>query len=363
MRALDIVKALPLAVIVGDPHGRLTDANPAARALLGIDTLPETVEDLRRLVGVRDHGSGETVTPDTATFERAARGEGASARHELTNQKTGETRVVDIATAPVRSPAGEIVAVAMALYDVTAIVRAEQQREEFMSIVSHELKTPLTPLKAVAQLIRGRIRRAREANALPDFEAVEKNLVTIERQVDRMNGLVNDLLEVSRADRGVFTLDPEEFDLAKAVREIAQRYIDATNEEGRHTFSVEAPERLAVTADQARVEQVLWNLLGNAVKYSPRGGRVDVRLFAADGAAVIEISDQGIGIPPDDLPRLGRVPFQRGAGKASTYSGMGIGLFLSRLVAEGHGGSLHLESEGEDRGTTVRLRVPLTPAV
>ncbi|HEX4745190.1 MAG TPA: ATP-binding protein [Candidatus Limnocylindria bacterium] len=360
MKRLDIVKALPLAVIVVDPRLRVTEVNPAARELLGLgDMVPETIGQLRAAVDVRDHATGALVTDETSTIERALQGEASTARSTLADARTHQRRVVDVATGPVRDPSGNIVAVAMALHDVTAIVDAERHREEFLSIVSHELKTPLTPLKALAQLIRGRIRRARASGQPPDLDTLEKNLATIERQVDRMNGLVNDLLEVSRAGRGTFELQPQEFDLAPAVREMAQRYIDATAEEGRHTISVEAPDTLAVVADQRRVEQVLWNVIGNAVKYSPRGGAVRVRLATDDGAALIEVHDQGIGVRKEDLARIGRSPFLRGAGKAESFAGMGIGLYLSRLVVEGHGGEIAIDSEGEDKGATVRVRLPL----
>ena len=100
------------------------------------------------------------------------------------------------------------------------------------------------------------------------------------------------------------------------------------------------------------------NLVGNAVKYSPRGGQVAVRLVRQNGAAEIAIADQGIGIPDADLSRLGTA-FTRGSGKASTFAGMGIGLHVAKLVAEAHGGSLELASPGEDKGTTVTVRLPL----
>jgi signal transduction histidine kinase len=134
--------------------------------------------------------------------------------------------------------------------------------------------------------------------------------------------------------------------------------VDATEEEGRHHFTVDAPESLPVRADQSRLEQLLMNLVGNAVKYSPSGGAVRVALESTDGTAEIRIADEGIGIPAADLGSLGQ-PFVRGAGRASTFAGMGVGLYVARLVAEGHGGSLQLESEGDGKGTTVRVRLPL----
>ena len=234
----------------------------------------------------------------------------------------------------------------------------DDEREQFLSIVSHELRTPLTPLKALAQLQLGRLRRSQERGTPMDLEALERNLESIERQVDRMNGLVSDLLSVSRAGRGQLDVERAPFDLAVEVRDVVGRYVAATREEGRHSFAIDSPETLTYDGDQARIDQLLMNLIGNAVKYSPRGGQVAVQLARQNGAAEIAITDQGIGIPERDLSRLGTA-FTRGIGKAATFAGMGIGLHVAKLVAEAHGGSLELESAGEDKGTTVRVRLPL----
>ena len=100
------------------------------------------------------------------------------------------------------------------------------------------------------------------------------------------------------------------------------------------------------------------NLVGNAVKYSPTGGDIHIAVREQDGAAEITISDGGIGIPSDDLPKLGH-PFVRGGGRAGTFAGMGVGLYVARIVAEAHAGSLALESDGDGKGTTVRVKLPL----
>ena len=241
---------------------------------------------------------------------------------------------------------------------VTQLRETDEAREQFLSIVSHELRTPLTPLKALAQLQLARLKRSQQRGTPMDLEALARNLESIERQVDRMNGLVSDLLSVSRAGKGTLEMDRAPFDLAAELRDVVARYVAATREEGRHSFSLDAPETLTYDGDQARIDQLLMNLVGNAVKYSPRGGQVAVQLAQQDGAAEIAISDQGIGIPPADMARLGGA-FTRGVGKASTFAGMGIGLHVAKLVAEAHGGSLQLESAGEDRGTTVRVRLPM----
>jgi len=234
---------------------------------------------------------------------------------------------------------------------------SERQKDEFLSIVSHELKTPLTPLKALAQLLRLRLRRHREDGRELDLESLDANLRTIERQVDRMSGLVNDLLEVSRAGQGRFELQQQEFDLVPVVHEVVQRYREISAEEGRITFAVTAPGTLPITGDAMRIEQALTNLVGNAVKYSPSGGEIRIAVDARGDEVAFVVADNGIGIPAEDLPTLAR-PFARGSRRARTFSGMGIGLYLARLVAEGHGGTVALASPGEDKGTTVTMTLP-----
>ena len=156
---------------------------------------------------------------------------------------------------------------------VTQLRDTDEAREQFLSIVSHELRTPLTPLKALAQLQLARLKRSQERGTPMDLEALARNLESIERQVDRMNGLVNDLLSVSRAGKGTLDMDRAPFDLAAELRDVVGRYVAATREEGRHSFTVDTPETLVYDGDQSRIDQLLMNLVGNAVKYSPRGGR------------------------------------------------------------------------------------------
>src|SRR2546428_151765 len=147
--------------------------------------------------------------------------------------------------------------------------------------------------------------------------------------------------------------------VAAVARDVAQRYVAATEEEGRYRFSIEAPAELRYEGDPSRLEQLLLNLIGNAVKYSPSGGEVRVVLEPRDGQALLTIADDGIGILPEDLPRLGAA-YVRGTGRAATFAGMGVGLYVAKLVAEAHRGSLALESEGEGKGTTVRVMLPLS---
>jgi signal transduction histidine kinase len=237
-----------------------------------------------------------------------------------------------------------------------AIERAQSEKDAFLDLVAHELKTPLTPLKTVAQLIRMRIRRAVEGKRELDIASLDKNAAMIERQVDRMDRLVTDLLEVGRIARGRFGLNAGEFDVAEVARDVVRRWSEAAEEveQVRHRFELNAPPTASLVGDRERVAHAIADLIGNAVKFSPSGGTVHVSVVARDGEARVAVRDEGIGIPPSEIPALGRAPFQ-GRERTKDYAGLGVGLYLVRVVAEGHGGGLELASEGEDRGATATI--------
>ena len=339
-----LVDSLGTPVFIAHPPGVVGGLNRAATEMTGLEVAPgRPLTELLMSLGARMVETGELLTRsplEEGLAGREWRGEVAF-RHRI----TGEERSADVLVRPVRDTSGKVMAAVMTLHELTELRRLEQEKEAFLKIVSHELRTPLTPLKALAQVLISRIRRSRERGQPLDLESFEHNLGSVERQVDRMNGLVSDLLSVSRAGRGMLELERRPFDLAVSVRDIVERYVHATREEGRHRFVIEAPETLAMNGDPARIEQVLMNLVGNAVKYSPGGGVVRVSLAQREGRAEIVITDEGIGILAEDLPHLGAA-FTRGTGKAASFPGMGIGLHVAKLLCEAHGGALRIESDG-----------------
>jgi PAS domain S-box-containing protein len=354
-----VLESIGDGILIAFPDGRLR-MNDAARRIFGYDEAPVAVEALRARFELIDP-QGQPVADADGPIDRALRGQPTSGVFSTRERAAGGARVLRILAEPVRGPRDTVVAAVVSLHDVTAEREAERQKDEFLSIVSHELKTPLTPLKALAQLLRLRLRRHRDDGRPLDLDSLDTNLRTIERQVDRMSGLVNDLLEVSRAGQGRFELQPQEFDLCQVVRDVVQRHAELAAEDGRHRFDVRTPDGCVITGDAARLEQAIANLVGNAVKYSPSGGDVRVALVADGDGVTLSVADQGIGIAAEELADLGK-PFARGSRRARTFSGMGIGLYLARLVAERHGGSLAIASPGEDQGTTVTVVLPRIPA-
>ncbi|HVE78999.1 MAG TPA: PAS domain-containing protein, partial [Gemmatimonadaceae bacterium] len=215
--------------------------------------------------------------------------------------------------------------------------RAEAQealaaRDRFISIASHELRTPVTTIKGHAQMVlrahtRGRLEDSRLREALENVNAA----------ADRLNSLVQDLLDVSRLRTGRLTLQLEKVEVASLVRSVLNRH-SAHLAEGRRFSTKIASGLPTITADAGRLEQVLVNVIGNAAKYSDRGSTIHVTSYPEDGGVRVEVRDQGIGLPPGAAEQIFE-PFSR-ASNAQQVPGMGLGLYISRNIVQQHGGRM-----------------------
>ncbi|HTE85768.1 MAG TPA: HAMP domain-containing sensor histidine kinase, partial [Dehalococcoidia bacterium] len=230
---------------------------------------------------------------------------------------------------------------------------ALKAREEFLSIASHELRTPVASLKGSAQLLR----RRRERGEI-DFQRFDRMLSIIDETADRLTALVNELLDVSRIQTNHLELSAESLDLSMLL----ENAVDGARVEmgEKHAFSlyVGAPHS-AIWADAERLGQVWGNLLDNAVKYSPLGGTVDVRLQRTeDGGFLVTVHDPGIGLPAGAEEAIFE-PFSRAPNAmAGHFAGMGLGLYICRKIVELHGGRIWAESSGEGDGTDVHVWLP-----
>ncbi|HEX5503638.1 MAG TPA: HAMP domain-containing sensor histidine kinase, partial [Thermomicrobiales bacterium] len=236
-----------------------------------------------------------------------------------------------------------------ALAAAEAAVRA---RDEFLSIAAHELRTPVTGLKGAAQLLRQRHERGAR-----DPEQFARLLTVLTASADRLAALVDDLLDVSRIRTGQLPLAREPLDLAALVRAAVDRARD--QDAGAHYFAPETPASLApVLADAGRFDQVLVNLLDNAMKYSPRGGTIAVAARDADGGVEVTVRDEGIGLPDGGAEAIFR-PFGRAANAVRRQlPGLGLGLYICRDIVERHGGRIWAASAGEGHGATFTLWLP-----
>jgi signal transduction histidine kinase len=231
---------------------------------------------------------------------------------------------------------------------------AVRLREEFLSVASHELRTPLTPLKGFAALTLGRVEQGAD---FPERERLLKALRSMARQTDRLTRLVDDLLDTSRIQAGRFELEREPVDLLPLVREVLERF-ELRGEECLR-FVLEAPDTpVEGVWDGPRLEQVVTNLLSNAVRYSPQGGIVRVGFHLTEESVELRVRDEGIGIPPESLATLFQ-PFVRASNATSRhFGGLGLGLFICREIVQRHGGSIWAESPGPHQGSCFHVLLP-----
>lgn len=251
---------------------------------------------------------------------------------------------------PVRSR-DELGRLSRAFNDMTARLRAARQMQiDFVANVSHELRTPLTSIKGMVETLR--------AGAIDDPEVRDRFLETAESETDRIMRLVNDLLLLSRADSEALNLRREVTDLAELVRSAVERLAHQA-EDRELVLKVEAsPNTPSAWIDPDRIEQVLVNLLDNAIKYSRPGGTVTVGVTAGpDQSALVQVRDQGIGIPAEDLSRIGQRFYRADKARSRAEGGSGLGLAIARALVDAHGGRLWLESQ-EGRGTVVSFTLP-----
>jgi signal transduction histidine kinase len=243
---------------------------------------------------------------------------------------------------------------------VQSQVRARNQaeaavrvRDEFFSVASHELKTPITALLGNSQLV---LRRLARTGTFDDRD--RRSLEVIAEQAHRLNRLVGALLDHSRIQAGRLTIERAPVDLAEVLRRAADEIRPTL---AAHTLNLELPPApLVVLGDDVRLTQVIQNLVGNAVKYSPAGGPVDVRLAQDGDAAEISVVDRGLGIPATALPHLFQQFYRAPNVDAHSIAGLGIGLYVIHQIVTQHGGSVAAASV-EGHGSTFTVRLPLAP--
>jgi PAS domain S-box-containing protein len=238
--------------------------------------------------------------------------------------------------------------------DTAKLREQDRRKDEFLATLAHELRNPLAPLRYASQIMRLAPAGGRPFNQAHDM---------IDRQVGHMARLVDDLLDVSRINRGLITLKREPVSL----RQLLQQAVEQTQPQllrAGHRLELRPPdEDLVLVADPARVVQVIGNLLHNAVKYTPEGGHIRLAAWRDGARAVIEVTDNGIGIPPEQQGRLFQMFTQLHHGRVRAAGGLGIGLALVKTLVELHGGQVRVFSKGLDEGTSSTVELPLTQVV
>lgn len=280
----------------------------------------------------------------------------ALARGELDSQhvekryvtKQGHPVWVDSFVSAAREDDGRISYLIAVIQDIGARKRAERAKDEFFALVSHELRSPLHVLGAWLSVLRHENEPHTRARAL---EAAE-------RSADLLNRLIGDLLDASRIASGKLEIEREVFDLLEVVQAVAAAFQPLAVSRGVALELVRPAQASFVVGDAARIEQVVRNLVDNALKFTAPGGRVELRMASADGLASLSVSDTGQGIAPDLLPRIFDRLAQGEGGPRGAGRGLGLGLSIVRHLVELHGGRIEAHSEGPGRGARFVVTLP-----
>ncbi len=350
-RLATTLESIPDGVLVCDADGQLVLANEAARRILGGCFVPGVALDEIDMAPETRTLAGEPVPPDRMPLRRALAGEAVHDLRLAVTGQDGQTRYVSATAAPVESgPRDRLGAVAV-IRDVTDQQALETLKDRFIARASHELRTPLTAIRGTL----GFLGRSLEGR-LPD---TPRELLGIAvRNSDQMLRLVEDLLDASRLSSGALRLVPERLDAAEVLGQ-AVRLVKPMADETGVGVHLSAEPGLGVEADPVKLDQVLVNLLGNAVKFTQRGGRVEVTARHAGDAVEIRVGDQGVGLAREHLERVFEPFFQvERAPSRVQPRGSGLGLTIARSLVELHGGRIWAESAGPGRGSTFVVQLP-----
>jgi signal transduction histidine kinase len=358
-----VLDQMPTPLVFVEPGtARVFFSNAAARQMAGgTPAYPQSEADHPRLFDLRDLDDRPLRT-DEVPVVRAARGEAVSGQQIRWYTPSGP-KVITVHAARIGEMFGHPETILVAFDDVTAMKDMHEQleeavrvRQDFLSIAGHELKTPLTSVLLNLRTVE----KAMQLGARPDDPRFAARWRALVQQIGRLDGLVDQLLDVSRITAGKMVLAPEPIDLGELVRDVVGRFSQPATVEAS-PINVHVEGVVNGVWDRMRLEQILTNLVSNAVKYGAgRPIAVAVRANGAgdDPAAWVVVSDQGIGMSSDDLGRIfGR--FER-AVSGRNYGGLGLGLWIVRQVLDAMGGSIAVESE-PGRGSTFTVRLPRRP--
>lgn len=256
---------------------------------------------------------------------------------------------VGITYAPLISQEGNLLNIIATVRDITRFREAEELKSTFISVISHELKTPVA-------LIKGYVGTLRREDANWDREIVKDSLAVIEEEADNLTGLIENLLDASRLQAGGLSINPSDVSLKVVAERIAKRFQTQTS---IHQISVDFPENFPIVAgDETRLEQVLTNLISNGIKYSPQGGEIRITGQVRPAQVIVCVSDEGPGVAPEDIPHIFD-RFYRSSNANRTTKGAGLGLYLARAVIEAHSGRIWADPR-PGKGARICFSIPRT---
>jgi PAS domain S-box-containing protein len=334
-------------VMIVDPELRIVVFNRALSQMTGWPADQAIGKPCYQVLALDDVTGRDLcgAEPGTVAFEG---GEPWVAEGELC-RPTGSRIAVRVTYSPLYDEDGRLSHVLANVVDITRFREAEEMKSTFISIISHELKTPVSLIKGYANTL------ARE-DANWDRETVREGLQVISEESDRLNSLINNLLDASRIQAGGFRVERADVSIPKLAAKVVESFGPQT---ATHRFVLDfAQDFPIISADEERLRQVFNNLVSNAIKYAPDGGEIRIGGWSDGAQVTVYVADQGIGIPTEEQGKLFQRFYRVDSSLRRKTQGAGLGLYLCRSIVEAHGGRIWLRSE-PGKGTTVFFALPV----
>ena len=352
-----LIETSPVGVVVFDAQsGRPVSFNREARRLAeGLLPAGRPAEDLVEIATCRFSDGTEIVLSELPLPQVLASARTLRAEEVVTSVPDGRSITTLVNVTPITSDDGAVKSVVITLQDLAPLQELERLRADFLGMVSHELRGPLTSIKGSAATLRA------DSDGLDPAERHEFHRI-IEEQADHMRGLIGDLLDAGRIEAGALSVAPEPSEVAALVEGARSTFLSAG---GRHTVVIDLPPDLPrVMADRRRIVQVLNNLLFNAARHSPHSAPIRVEAERDGSHVAVSVQDEGRGVAPERLPHLFRryaLDDEEGGGRMA--AGMGLGLVICRGLVEAHGGRIRAESAGAGQGARFTFTIPVAEDV
>ena len=347
-----LIETSPVGVAVFEARtGAVVSINQEARRIVDALRLPgRSPEELLEVIICQRADGREVSLAEFPLAEQLSSAETVRAEEIVLSVPDGRRVTTLINATPIRSTAGEVESVVVTLQDLAPLEEIERTRTEFVGMVSHELRAPLTSIKGSTATVLGASPTLDPAEMLQFFRIIDQ-------QADHMRGLIGDLLDAGRIETGTLSVAPEPTNMAVLVDQARNTFLSSG---GRHVVRIDLPPELPrVMADRQRIVQVLNNLLSNAARHSPESSPIQVR-GAVDGVHVaISVSDEGRGVPPEQLPHLFRKHTGFAGDRKRRGGGYGLGLTICKGLVEAHGGRIRADSRGVGRGTRLTFTIPV----
>ena len=348
-----LVDTSPVGVVVFDARtGHPVSLNREAKRIVGGLRLPgRSPEQLLEVMTVRRADGREMALGEFPLARALSSAETVRAEEIVLEVPDGRSVTTLVNATPIRSEDGEVASVVVTLQDLAPLEELERLRAEFLGMVSHELRAPLTSIKGSATTVLG------AASALDPAEMLQFFRI-INEQADQMRGLISDLLDAGRIEAGTLSVAPEPAEVAHLVDQARNTFLSGG---GRTTVQIDLPADLPrVMADTPRIVQVLNNLFANADRHSPESSPIRVAAVRDGLHVAISVADEGRGVPADRLPHLSRKHAAAGGEEPERgIGGSGLGLAICKGLVEAHGGRIRAESGGAGQGTRFTFTIPV----